>query len=316
MNPRPDFGELAQLQWGSSRALCVGLDSHVRTIERFLTPPPDVSVQLAFNRQIVDATADVAAAYKPNSAFYEARGADGLRDLRDTIRYIHSVAPTTPVILDAKRADIGSTNNGYIEYAFDYLKADAITVHSYLGVEAMAPFLKRAEKGIFVLCRTSNSGAGEFQDLVVADDGRTRPFYETVAERVATVWNRNGNCGLVVGATFPRELARVRGIAPALPLLIPGVGAQGGDIEAAVEAGTIGSGGGIFINVSRSLIFKAKSSEFATAARAEAVRLDQDIRRCVERRLSRLSRADGRSAEPRGIAASTAPADTDTKDGG
>lgn len=282
MTPRPDFSALAKGQWGSSRALCVGLDSDFRTIEAFFAPPSDVGAQLAFNRQIVDATADIAAAYKPNSAFYEARGAEGLRDLRETIRYIHSVAPESLVILDAKRADIDSTNNGYVEYAFDYLSADAITVHPYLGVDAMEPFLKCAGKGILVLCRTSNAGAGEFQDLPISELGNTRPLYERVAERVATTWNRYGNCGLVVGATFPSELARVREIATTLPILIPGVGQQGGDLAAAVAAGVDESGGGIFVNVSRSLIFKERTSEFAVAARAEALRLDRDIRRCLD----------------------------------
>ena len=264
--------------------LCVGLDSDIAVLERSsfygdLSRSP-LGVQAAFNVAIIDATHDIVAAYKPNSAFYEARGANGISELRETIAYIRSVSPATPIILDAKRADIGNTNLGYVAYAFEYLKADAITVHPYLGMEALEPFLRCDDKGIFVLCRTSNPGAGEFQDVRHPDD---RPVYEIVAQAVQEQWAERGNCGLVVGSTYTDELAEVRRLAPTVPILVPGVGAQGGDLVQSVKVGATVGGGGLFLNASRSVLFGADSTLFAEAARAEAMQLDDAIRRAVVR---------------------------------
>jgi len=209
--------------------VCVGLDSEISKIPAHLQS--DKTPQFTFNKAIIDATHDLVCAYKPNSAFYEARGVDGIAELKMTCDYIRQSHPEIVLILDAKRADIGSTNEGYVTYAFDWLGADAITLHPYLGKEALKPFLDRKDKGCIILCRTSNPGAGEFQDLKLDSGNQAIELYQRVAEKVAKDWNYNGNCGLVVGATYPEELEIVRRIANDLPFLIPGIGAQGGDIE-------------------------------------------------------------------------------------
>src|SRR3989338_440422 len=229
-----DFRELLQARWDEGKFVCVGLDSELGKIPKSVRMNDDVRTTIyGFNASIVSQTKDLVCAYKINIAFYEAHGVEGIEALRGTIVDIHSKAPYVPVILDAKRADIGNTNAGYVQMAFDYLGVDAITVHPYLGQEALQPFLDRADKGIFVLCRTSNPGAGEFQDLKIHTDrviGEV-PLYQYVASRVANWWNKNNNCGLVVGATYPDELRQVRRIVGDMPILIPGIGAQGGDLE-------------------------------------------------------------------------------------
>ncbi len=286
MNDR-NFRELLEAQWFRGKFVCVGLDSEFGKIPESAHKNGnecDVSVAntiVAFNRAIVEATKDIVCAYKPNAAFYEAHGAEGIAALQRTIADIHAIAPDVPVILDAKRADIGNTNAGYVDAAFDFLQADAITVHPYLGAEALQPFLARAEKGIIVLCRTSNPGAGEFQDLIVrVCDGASEtamPLYRFVAMQVAHEWNKNGNCALVVGATYPEELARVRKIVGDMPILIPGIGVQGGDVEKTVSAGKDSRGQGMIINSSRGIIFASKSADFAEAARRETIKLNDMI---------------------------------------
>ncbi len=277
MNDR-NFRQMLEAQWSRGNFVCVGLDSDYEKI------PEVAEMKLfsiggkitSFNSAVVNATKDLVCAYKPNTAFYEAYGTEGWVALRQTIEHIHQVAPDVPVILDAKRADIGNTNNGYVQMAFDKLGADAITVHSYLGAEALQPFLARAEKGIFVLCRTSNPGAGEFQDMPVATDWApdgTMPFYQYVAFKVAKDWNKNGNCAVVVGATYPEELRQVRQIVGDMPILIPGIGAQGGDVEKTVSAGKDSRGKGMIINSSRGIIFASKGADFAEAARRETAKL-------------------------------------------
>jgi orotidine-5'-phosphate decarboxylase len=229
-----------------------------------------------FNRRIVEATAELACAYKPNAAFYEALGADGFRALSGTVAAIRASAPDAAVILDAKRADIGSTNAGYVAAAFEQLGADAVTVHPYLGGEALAPFLEREEKLVFVLARTSNPGAGELQDLTV--DGGV-PLYRHVARAVAGGWNAAGNCGLVVGATYPEELRAIREDVPAtMPILIPGVGAQGGDVASVVTANRAAGSDAYLIAASRSILYASPDSDFANAARTAAESLDREIR--------------------------------------
>lgn len=223
--------------------VCVGLDSDIGKIAP--TFQSDATPQYAFNKAIIEATHEFVSAYKPNSAFYEARGADGIKELKMTCDYLRQTYPETLIILDAKRGDIGSTNKGYVSFAFDYLGADAITLHPYIGKEALQPFLDREDKGCFILCRTSNSGAGEFQD----------EMYMRVAEHVVNDWNKNGNCALVVGATYPDELAAVRGIAGDMPILLPGIGAQGGDLEKSLHAGLNSKKAGLIINSSRGIIF-------------------------------------------------------------
>ncbi|PIP32496.1 orotidine-5'-phosphate decarboxylase, partial [Candidatus Gottesmanbacteria bacterium CG23_combo_of_CG06-09_8_20_14_all_37_19] len=205
----------------------------------------------------------------PNSAFYEAQGEEGIRQLKQTVYFVKENYPKIPVILDAKRADIGNTNEGYVKFAFDHLGADAITLHPYLGKDALKPFLERRDKGLFILCRTSNSGAGEFQDLEI--DGK--PLYQVIAAKVAKDWNYNGNCGLVVGATYPKELDIVRHIVGNIPILIPGIGAQGGDLEKTVQAGVDKTGLNALINSSRGIIFASTGVNFAEKAREEALKL-------------------------------------------
>jgi len=249
--------------------LCVGLDSAIdRLPEGFRDADRP---QLAFNRWIIDQTHPFVAAYKPNMAFYEARGAAGWEELADTLEYLRSVEPRIFTICDAKRADIDSTNASYAAGLLDELGFDAITLHPYLGQEALRPFLDRADKACIVLCRTSNRGAGEFQDLKV---GATS-LWEIVAQRVRDDWDTNGNCMLVVGATYPTELARARQLCPDMTFLVPGVGAQGGDVETVVSNGLDSRGRGLLINASRSIIFAddpaAEARVLRDAIRAAAV---------------------------------------------
>lgn len=233
----------------------------------------------------MEATKDLVCAYKPNLAFY--RGASGKEVLSETIEYISTVTQNVPVILDAKYADIGNTNDGYVEEAFGYFGADAVTVHPYLGAEAMKPFLERTDKGVIVLCRTSNPGAGEFQDMQVYQDSDafagtgSKPLYERVARNVSYSWNYNDNCAVVVGATYPDELARVRRLVGDMPILIPGIGAQGGDLEATVRTGRNSRGQGMIINSSRGIIFASSGEDFAAAARAETIKLHNAITACL-----------------------------------
>lgn len=251
--------------------LCVGLDSDIDKIPQFIVQGEHP--QSTFNKKIIDATYDYVCAYKPNTAFYESRGKAGIEALKMTCEYLHEKYPDVVLILDAKRADIGNTNEGYAKFAFDYLGADAITLHPYLGKEALKPFLDREDKGLFILCRTSNSGAGELQDLKF--DGK--PLYQILAEKVVKDWNYNGNCGLVVGATYPSELEIVRRIVKDLPLLIPGIGAQGGDTEKTVKAGVDSNGQNAIINSSRGIIFASAGNDFAQIARIEAEKLREEI---------------------------------------
>ena len=247
--------------------VCVGLDSDAAKL-------PTGIDQLAFNKAIVDATHDLVCAYKPNTAFYEAQGAGGIQALKDTCDYIRSVAPEVLIILDAKRADIGNTNAGYVQFAYEYLGADAITLHPYLGGEALEPFLARGHKGAIILCRTSNPGSGEFQDRPV--DGHK--LYEHVAKMVANDWNGQQNCMLVVGATYPDEAARVRAlVGDDVWFLVPGVGAQGGSVEATMNAAQNSHGDGLIISSSREILFASSGSDFAEAARSKAEKLRSEI---------------------------------------
>jgi orotidine-5'-phosphate decarboxylase len=273
-----NFLALVGAQWAAGKHVCVGLDSELKKvleIEDFANSHAAADTEAAlssFNEDIVDMTKDLVCCYKPNLAFYEAHGAEGIRALRTTIDYIHEVAPGVPVIADAKRADIGNTNNGYAEFVFDYLGADAVTVNPYFGKEAMQPFLDRKDKGIIVLCRTSNKGAGEFQDLKIG--AHDVPLYVRVAQNVTEGWNEHGNCALVVGATYPAELAKVREVAPEIPLLIPGIGKQGGDLEQTVKAAKHR----FIINSSSGIIFAGKGKDFAEAACAATTHLHMQIR--------------------------------------
>ena len=227
----------------------------------------------AFNAAIIEATHDLVCAYKPNSAFYEAGGLEGLRALEETIA---AVPDSIPVILDAKRGDVGNTSVAYAKAAFEVWGADAVTVSPYMGGDSIEPFLSYADRGVFVLTRTSNPGGADFEDLVLDAPDGSRPLYEHVA-RKAVEWNTRGNVGLVVGATAPEELARVRAIAPDLPILVPGIGVQGGDLTAAVRNGVDAAGRGIIVSVGRQVIYASSGRDFAQAARAEAEHLRDAI---------------------------------------
>jgi orotidine-5'-phosphate decarboxylase len=229
--------------------LCVGLDSQLERLPtRFRNQPEP---QFSFNQWIIDQTHTYASAFKPNLAFYEARGDQGLRELKQTMDYLHTHHSDILTIGDAKRADIGTTNAGYVSSLFDWLGFDAVTLNPYLGQEALQPFLERDDKACIILCHTSNAGADEFQNRLV--DGK--PLWQIVAENVAYQWNHHDNCMLVVGATQPNTLRQVRQIVGEMTLLVPGIGAQGGDIESTVTNGINMAGQGLIINVSRSIIF-------------------------------------------------------------
>ena len=257
--------------WDHNDSLvCVGLDPE---IERF---PPHIAASASpifqFNKAIIDATADLVCAYKPQFAHYAAYEAED--QLERTIDYIHQNYPHVPVILDSKRGDVGNTAERYALEAFERYKADAVTVNPYLGGDSLEPFLKHADKGVVILCRTSNPGARDVQDLQVAG---SRRLYHVIAELAAQKWNSRGNCLLVVGATYPRELAEIREIVGEMPFLVPGVGAQGGDVAQAVQNGRTRSGNGLIISSSRAILYASSGADFATAARDATLALRDQI---------------------------------------
>lgn len=252
--------------------LCIGLDSNHSKLPAYVRDDPQAL--FVFNKAIIDATATTVCSYKLNSAFYEALGADGIAQLKLTTDYLCQKYPSIPIILDAKRGDIGNTNNDYAAFTFDYLGVDALTIHPYLGGEALEPFLEHKDKGLIVLCRTSNPGAGEFQDLSVEG----RPLYEHVAQAVAKRWNTYSNCSLVVGATYPAEMKAIRQlVGPDMPFLVPGIGAQGGDLAAVMQAGIGAQGRGLIIHSAREIIFASSGKDFAEAAAAQATALQASI---------------------------------------
>lgn len=258
-------GFIAQLAaaWQRNDSLvCVGLDPEP---ERLLVP------LLEFNKAIVDATADLVCAYKPQFAHYAVERAEA--DLERTIDYIHRTYPHIPVILDSKRGDVGNTAERYAAEAFERYGADAVTVNPYLGGDSLEPFLKRDDKGVIILCRTSNPGAREVQDLEVGG----RRLYHAIAELAARKWNSRGNCMLVVGATYPQELAEVRQIVGSMPLLVPGVGAQGGDVAQAVQNGQTAAGTGLVVSSSRAILYASSAKDFPEAARRATTTLRDQI---------------------------------------
>src|SRR5579875_1094302 len=299
------FIDRLQRRWERSQSLlCVGLDTEYERL------PPSVrgantgwlarqqrrssavieGALLTFNQAIIDATADLVCAFKPNSAFYEQYGYAGIRALNRTIEYIHARYPDVIIILDAKRGDMGNTSRAYARAVFDTLNADAVTLHPYLGQEGVAPFLERADKGQFIVCRTSNPGSDEFQGLLLrpptdpnasaqSATQHLEPLYLHVARTVANQWNTQRNCGLVVGATYPEELRLVREAVGDLPILVPGVGAQGGELEPVIKYGLDSQRHGLVISASRSVIYASSDLDFAQAARREVSRLWKEIDR-------------------------------------
>ncbi len=291
---------LVRARWTQGMFLCVGLDTDPTNIipSSFMPGEETWRRMYMFNKQVVEATKSLAAAYKINLQFYLAQGMEGLRALLETCQTIREQAPEVPVILDAKFGDIGKTNDQSARFAFAECQADAVTVSPYVGQEGLQPFLRYPDKGVIVLARTSNAGADEFQNLItITLDPRQKPYgmgadewldqlcedpmplYARVARHVATRWNVNDNCMVVVGATAPLEAKEIRQLVPDLPFLVPGIGTQGGDIEKTVIATRDGGKEGILINVSSSLSTAGEGQMKGTskAIRAEAQRLHNTI---------------------------------------
>jgi orotidine-5'-phosphate decarboxylase len=276
--PNMDFIKRLQLAWKRSNSLvCVGLDPEPARLPAHLRNSPDAIFEFCCG--IVDATADLVCCFKPQIAHFAAHAAEDT--LERVIAHILEHHRDVPVILDAKRGDIGSTATHYATEAFDRYGADAVTVNPYLGRDAVQPFLDRADRGVVVLCRTSNPGARDLQDLVVPDSigGGARPLYQHVAALVARDWNANSNCALVVGATYPRELAEVRNLVGDMPLLVPGVGTQGGDVAAVVQNGTNSDDAGLIVSSSRAILYAGSGPDYAAAARHATQSLRDEINR-------------------------------------
>jgi orotidine-5'-phosphate decarboxylase len=256
--------------WRQNDSLvCVGLDPEIERFPRHLAGQGSPIFQ--FNKAIIDATADLVCAYKPQFAHYAAYEAED--QLERTIEYIHRSHPDVPVILDSKRGDVGNTAERYAIEAFERYGADAVTVNPYLGGDSLEPYLRRADKGVIVLCRTSNPGARDLQDLKIGE----RALYQVVAQLAAQRWNSRGNSLLVVGATYPEELAQVRALVGDMPLLVPGVGAQGADVAQAVRSGQTADGTGLIISSSRAILYASQGEDFASAARAATEKLRGEI---------------------------------------
>ena len=268
---------LSQAERQHQSMLCVGLDPDPAKFPDHWRG--DASKIYDFCAAIIDATADQCMAFKPQIAYFAAHRAED--QLERLMAYLRAQAPQVPVILDAKRGDIGSTAEQYAKEAFERYGADAVTLSPFMGRDSVQPYLRYSGKGAFLLCRTSNPGGDDFQNQALAALPGQPRLYEHIAQLAQTAWNDNGQLGLVVGATYPLELARVRALAPTLPLLIPGVGAQGGDATATVRAAWRGSAtqttGPIVVNASRSVLYADSGAQFAQAARQEAMALRQSL---------------------------------------
>lgn len=251
--------------------LCIGLDTDKNKIPKYLLETEDPVFE--FNKAVIDATHDLVCTYKTNIAYYASEGIEGLTTLKKTIDYIHKQYPDIPVILDAKRADVGSTSIQYAKEVFDVLHSDAVTVNPYFGLDSLEPFLEYKDKGIIVLCKTSNPGAYEFQDLLVDNE----PLYIKVAKKIVE-WNKKyQNCLMVVGATWPEELGKIREITKDMFFLVPGIGTQGGDLEKTLKFGLTKEKSGLIIHVARAILYANSTLEFATKAREKAMEFKMNI---------------------------------------
>ncbi len=259
--------------WRKNNSLvCVGLDPIIKRFPKHMASSDEASVIFEFNKAIIDATADLVCAFKPQFAHYAAEAAES--QLKQTIDYIQSEYPDVPVLLDAKRGDIGSTAEMYAREAFDRYGADALTVNPYLGRDSLEPYLSRADKGVIILCRTSNPGASDLQDLLVEEE----PLYQRLAGEIACEWDTNKNCMLVVGATWPDQLSKIRLIiGDDMPLLVPGVGAQGGSAAEVIANGASQAGDGLIISSSRAILYASDGEDFADAARKACSDLRDEI---------------------------------------
>lgn len=264
--------KLEKIVNSNNSLVCVGLDPDLAKLPKSVAHKSEPLFE--FNSAIIDATADLVCCFKPNSAFYEALGAEGIKQLKKTCDYILKKYPTVPILLDFKRGDIGNTNQAYANFAFKYLGVDGVTLQPYQGGEALEPFFGYQDKGLFILVKTSNPGSGEFQNLKLSG----RPLYEQVTKAAVSKWNQRGNIMLVAGATYPKELKNIRQIAgDNIQILVPGVGSQGGEIKAMLKAGLNCQKVGLIINSSRQIIYASKAEDFASAARQAAQALRDEI---------------------------------------
>jgi len=266
------FFKVIKKLWQKKLFLCIGLDSDYFKIPTDIKKGSGVTKTIfTFNKKIIDTTKNYVCCYKPNLAFYESAGEKGITALRKTIDYVHKNYPLISILLDAKKSDVENTSIAYSQFVFDYLKADAVTLNPYLGYDSLLPFIKRKNKGIFILAKTSNPDSSEFQDLIVNHPKLKKvPLYQAVAFQVANVWNKYGNCGLVVGATYPAQLGQIRKIAPSLPILIPGIGTQKGDLKKTIQNAKDKNNQGFIINSSRDIIFASIKKDFAQTAKKQA----------------------------------------------
>lgn len=272
------FGDSLQARWQDGKFVCVGLDVDADKLPYSLNEVSETAERVrAFTRGIVDATHSYACAYKLNSAHYERLGYEGLVALKSTIAYIHENHPDIPVILDAKRGDIDVTNEYYAHAVFEELDADAITVHPYMGGRSLEPFLSRKDKGVIVMAVNSTPGAGEFQDIAVGS--KDTPLYEYICRRVAKNWNKNGNCAVTASALDIEKLRRVRAAVGEMPILLLGVGAQGGDVTKCVQAGRAKRSRGLIINASRSILYASSGKDYLIAAEEAARKMNDAIMR-------------------------------------
>ena len=272
------FIEKLSVAWEKSNSLlCVGLDPDMNRFPEYLRGKPD-SIY-TFCRGIVDATADLVCAFKPQIAYFHAARAE--EQLEAICAYIREQYPDIPLILDAKRGDIGATAQQYAREAFERYNADAVTLSPYMGFDSIEPYLEYQERGAIILARTSNPGGSDLQFLKVSESGKNIPLYQHVAHLVAEKWNVHGQCAMVVGATFPHEIAEVRAIIGNMPLLIPGIGAQGGNVEATVSAGKIADGTGMMINSSRAILYAGigENENYADISRRAAMMTRDEINR-------------------------------------
>lgn len=269
------FGDrLAAVVKRNASLLCVGLDPDIRRFPLHIQSRSDAIID--FNRAIIDATADLVCAYKPNLGFFLSYGEPGIRALAETRRMVPA---HIPVILDAKVGDIASTAEAYARAYFDLWGFDAVTAHPFLGGDSLEPWLRYQDRAVFILAKTSNPGGGDLQDLVVEKSPDPEPLYLHVAARVAGWQEQYGTCGLVVGATYPQQLGEIRRRCPDLPILVPGIGAQSGDLTATVQAGLDVHGSGLLINASRAVLYASDGADFAEAARSSAQHLRDEINR-------------------------------------
>lgn len=298
---RPRFIDQIRSKWNENKFVCVGLDADIDKLPESLNSLSITDKVFYFNQSIIDATHDVIAAYKPNVAFYEELGPEGWEALIKTVAYIHEKYPDIPVILDAKRADIGNTNKKYAQMAFELVKADAVTLNvQYFGSDSLAPFEEYPERGLIIIAKSSNLGSPELQDmpidlkeafgqsLLTKDEfdkltevsefqNRNPRVYEIVAYMAAKRWNKFGNIGLVVGAAHPETFQTIRKIAGDLPLLIPGIGTQGGDLQQTLQVAPDSQQQGMIISSSSGIIYASKGKDFAKAARKKTLELHHQI---------------------------------------